>query len=45
MERPSNNEFMKWFENDSNASKLRLALRTYPDLVNVEDSVSLILVK
>ena len=41
MSRPSNKEFIKWSENDSNVSKIQSALKAHSDLVNVKDDVSL----
>ena len=36
---PSHEEFSKRSKNDSNISRLRSALRTYPDLIRIRDDV------
>ena len=39
MLRPSSVEFFEWAENDSNVSRIRNALNTYPDLIRIRDDV------
>ena len=41
MSRPSDEEFVEWAANDYNVSKIKNALRIYPELVNVKGGVSL----
>ena len=38
--RPSNEQFIQWAINDRYKSKLQNALRKYPDLANIKNSVS-----
>ena len=33
-------QFFEWIQNDQNKSKVQNALREYPDLINIKDSVS-----
>ena len=40
MLRPSNKEFVEWTISDSNVSRIRNALSTFPDLVKIKDHVS-----
>ena len=40
MLRPSNKEFVEWTKSDSNVSRIRNALSTFPDLVKIKDHVS-----
>ena len=39
MLRPSSVEFFEWAENGSNVSRIRNALKTYPDLIRIRDNV------
>ena len=39
--RPSDQEFCQWIRNDNDISKIENALKTYPDLINIKDRVSL----
>ena len=42
MLRPSDEEFLRWTEKDSNVMRLRNALRIYPDLFDIKNEVGLI---
>jgi len=39
MSRPTNAEFIEWVKDDNNMSRVREALRKYPDLIAVKDEV------
>ena len=39
MLRPSNEDFFEWAKHDSNASRIRNALGTFPDLIRIRDDV------
>jgi len=39
MSRPTDGEFLEWVKDDNNVSRVREALRKYPDLIAVKDEV------
>ena len=42
-QRPTNEEFFLWVKNDNNLSKIRNALKLHPNLVNIKDGVSFLI--